>query len=388
MPSAADVGAAPASHSHEYVQVLNGLTGTVSITGGAGVTVSTASSSITIAAGGGGSGEDAVLRALFVPPAPTSLTATVGNAQVSLSWAAPSATYIPPITDYVVEFKTAAASTWGIFADGTSTATSATVTGLTNGTAYVFRVAAVNGAGTGAYSSASSSVTPISGDPYFGQVALLLHADGTGNTFVDSSQTPKVITAFGGATQSAAQSKWGGKSAFFDGSGDHLTVPGSASLELGGLDFVVEMWMRTTQATGYATLVCRGVGNFTSGAWTLLLNNGTTGNVAVFASDYSSSQALVSTSGANVSDGEWHHVAWVRSGSTHSIYIDGTRRAERSGSAFVFNSSENAIAIGNDLVFTGRNYDGHIDDLRMTIGSSRGYSGGSIPVPTAAFPDA
>jgi hypothetical protein len=52
MPSAADVGAAPASHSHDYVQVLNGLTGTVSITGGAGVTVSTASSSITIAAAG------------------------------------------------------------------------------------------------------------------------------------------------------------------------------------------------------------------------------------------------------------------------------------------------------------------------------------------------
>ena len=53
MPSAADVGAASAGHSHEYVQVLNGLTGTVTIAGGSGVTVSTASSSITIAAGGG-----------------------------------------------------------------------------------------------------------------------------------------------------------------------------------------------------------------------------------------------------------------------------------------------------------------------------------------------
>ena len=52
MPSASDVGAAPASHEHSYVQVLNGLTGTVSIAGGAGVTVSTASSSITIAASG------------------------------------------------------------------------------------------------------------------------------------------------------------------------------------------------------------------------------------------------------------------------------------------------------------------------------------------------
>ncbi len=43
-------------HSHQYVQVLNGLTGTVSIAAGAGVTVSTASSSITISAAGGGGG--------------------------------------------------------------------------------------------------------------------------------------------------------------------------------------------------------------------------------------------------------------------------------------------------------------------------------------------
>jgi hypothetical protein len=44
-----------------------------------------------------------------------------------------------------------------------STATTRTVTGLTNGTGYIFRVAAVNGVGTGAYSTASSSVTPSSG---------------------------------------------------------------------------------------------------------------------------------------------------------------------------------------------------------------------------------
>ena len=44
------------AHAHQYVQVLNGLTGTVSIAAGAGVTVSTASSSITISAAGGGGG--------------------------------------------------------------------------------------------------------------------------------------------------------------------------------------------------------------------------------------------------------------------------------------------------------------------------------------------
>jgi hypothetical protein len=105
-------------------------------------------------------GEDTTLRAMFVPPAPTSVTATAGNAQAAVSWTAPSVSSQTPITDYVVQFKAASATEWTTFSDGSSTATSATVTGLTNGTAYVFRVAAVNSLGQGAYSTASSSVTP------------------------------------------------------------------------------------------------------------------------------------------------------------------------------------------------------------------------------------
>lgn len=97
---------------------------------------------------------------MFLPPAPTGLTATAGNAQVSLSWTAPTVLTQTPITDYAVQFSSNSGSTWTTFSDGTSTSTSATVTGLTNGTAYVFRVAAVNGVGIGSYTAASASVTP------------------------------------------------------------------------------------------------------------------------------------------------------------------------------------------------------------------------------------
>lgn len=111
--------------------------------------------------GGGGSGEDATLRSLFIPAAPTSVTATGGNAQATVSWTAPAALSVLPITDYTVQYSSNSGSTWTTFARAASTATSGVaVTGLTNGTAYVFRVAALNGVGTGAYSAASSSVTP------------------------------------------------------------------------------------------------------------------------------------------------------------------------------------------------------------------------------------
>jgi hypothetical protein len=92
------------------------------------------------------------------PGAPTALSGSAGAAQVALTWTAPASDGGSAITDYVVQYRTTAGpGTWNTFADGTSTTTSATVTGLTNGTGYDFQVAAVNSAGQGAYSSIASA---------------------------------------------------------------------------------------------------------------------------------------------------------------------------------------------------------------------------------------
>lgn len=93
------------------------------------------------------------------PSAPTSVTATVGDAQVPLSWTAPS-NGGSAITDYVIQYSSNSGSTWTTFSDGTSTSTSTTVTGLSNGTSYIFRVAAINSVGQGSYSASSNAVTP------------------------------------------------------------------------------------------------------------------------------------------------------------------------------------------------------------------------------------
>jgi hypothetical protein len=94
-----------------------------------------------------------------IPGTPNAPTATRGDTSVSLSWTAP-ANGGSAITDYLVQYSSNSGSSWTTFADGTSASTTATVTGLTNGTSYVFRVAAVNIAGAGDYSSASSPVIP------------------------------------------------------------------------------------------------------------------------------------------------------------------------------------------------------------------------------------
>jgi hypothetical protein len=97
---------------------------------------------------------------LTTPAAPTSLSATFGDAQVILSWAAPTNTGGYSITNYVVQYSSNNGSTWTTFNDGVSTTTSAVVTGLTNGVSYLFRVAAVNSQGTGPYALTASG-TPV-----------------------------------------------------------------------------------------------------------------------------------------------------------------------------------------------------------------------------------
>jgi hypothetical protein len=98
--------------------------------------------------------------AVTFPSTPTAITGTTGNTQVRLSWTAPSSNGGAVITDYIVQYSSNAGSSWTTFSDGTSTTTAANVTGLTNGTGYIFRVAAVNSVGMGAYSARLSTVTP------------------------------------------------------------------------------------------------------------------------------------------------------------------------------------------------------------------------------------
>ena len=96
-----------------------------------------------------------------VPAAPTGLTGVIGDGQIAISWIAPAANG-SPITDYVIEYRTnVVGSPWSLFSHATSTATAATVTGLTNGTGYLFHVAAVSAVGTGAYSAESATFTPM-----------------------------------------------------------------------------------------------------------------------------------------------------------------------------------------------------------------------------------
>ena len=105
--------------------------------------------------GFGATAESGVIVPSTVPGAPTASGASDNaSTESEVTWTAPASNGGASITDYVVQYSTSStfASSVTTFNEGVSAALTATVTGLTNGTTYYFRIAAVNASGTGAYS--------------------------------------------------------------------------------------------------------------------------------------------------------------------------------------------------------------------------------------------
>jgi hypothetical protein len=102
---------------------------------------------------------------LTTPAAPTGLVAEGGDGLVELSWAAASDDGGSPIIDYVIEQRAMPSGDWSTSSDGTSTQTNATITGLTNGAGYEFRVAAVNAVGIGQVSDTAVATPGVQALP-------------------------------------------------------------------------------------------------------------------------------------------------------------------------------------------------------------------------------
>jgi hypothetical protein len=138
---------------------------------------------------------------LSAPGQVTNLAAgTATTTTQPLTWTAPISG--GATADYIVEYKTAAGSTWVTFPDGTSTTPSATVTGLSSGVSYNYRVSATNSAGTGTVSSTLTASTAGGG----GRI-----------TFTDD---------FTGTNGDAPNARWTGDTAGWEINTNHIRFTG------------------------------------------------------------------------------------------------------------------------------------------------------------------
>lgn len=210
----------------------------------------------------------------------------------------------------------------------------------------------------------------------FSLVSLLMHMDGTnGSTsFPDNSSNALTVTANGNAAVSTTQYKYGDASAYFDGTGDYLSIPTNAVLSLTG-DFTIEFWCRVS-TMALAGIMDNGVASFTTDAVGLVLNHPSyLSKITLFRNP----SAIVSTDA--LSTNTWYHVAFVRFGTTVTAYLNGVASTPATLSTTV-DLGLVQTRIGK---YWGADFNGYIDDLRITKNFAR-YTANFTP-PTAAFPN-
>ena len=151
----------------------------------------------------------------------------------------------------------------------------------------------------------------------------------------------------------------------FDGSNDYAALP---SLTLAS-SFTIEFWfyMSALAGIGYYVLY-DGRPASTTGAYVNLAINGATPE------SYVNGATVIS--GSPLSANTWYHFAYARSGSSTKMFItDNTN----------YINAVNRPVIGtNGYILGDSNFNGYIDDLRITKGLAR-YTANFTP-PTQAFP--
>lgn len=234
--------------------------------------------------------------------------------------------------------------------------------------------------------AAPPAPAPAPGDPYWADVVLLLHGQGTngGTAFTDSSSFDQNVIGYGAAETSSVEAKFGSTSIYLYGPGNYLDATAS-SLNLEGGDYTVEGWVFmqhdsnfTDLAIMYSSYLDQSLGR---------TNIGVYATEALVASEqdfdgFNLSQ--VQTAPGALSFNTWHFIAEVKFGTTLYLFLDGVLvgtvaspvRSNWAGYARIGRHADG----GFDDSFYG-----FIQELRVTRGVAR-YTATFNP-PTAPFPN-
>lgn len=215
-------------------------------------------------------------------------------------------------------------------------------------------------------------------DPFFANVVLLMHCNGAnGNqSFVDVKG--KTITAVGNAQHSTAQSKFDGSSLLMDGSGDRLTLADSDDWTISG-QYTVEFFVRhVTKTTEQAYM-----GHWLSNSWFFYIE--------------SSQLKMRHSSGGSINDvvyswvptlNQWYHICVEKNSSNLvRLYIDGVMVASATYSSTIDNSNATFCIGSINGSFSAYDFNGYMDEIRITKGVARYNSNSGFSVPTAPFPN-
>lgn len=246
-----------------------------------------------------------------VPTAATSITVTSFTA----NWTAPTIGTVEKYYLQVDDNSDFSSPLAGYNSLDCGTNLSQSVTGLTSGVTYYYRVraykASVGDVGLYHYSSPISVTVP-----YF--------------------------TPFGNALD-------------FDGSNDYVNIGSWAT----PANLTVEAWVYPTNTTGFRTISSQYNGWPATTAYILRLDNGTP---TLYLSNGGSTVVL--SSGQTLNVNQWYHISATYDGTTAKIYIDGVLKSSTGSLIGIYQSAGIEQRIGNS-VSAGEHFLGKIDEFRM-----------------------
>lgn len=194
---------------------------------------------------------------------------------------------------------------------------------------------------------------------------LLLHGNGVdgATSFVD--EAGKIVTPVGNTCIKTDQSRFGGASMFFDGSGDSLTVGTSTDFAFGIGDFTIDMWINAsvfgTNGIFFAISATGGLifgRRETLDSWGICAWGGSVWGV---------------TATPLPSLNTWHHLAMVRATGILTLYLDGIA---------VASGTDVRSYVGGAATIGLNGFTGYIDEVRVSKGIAR-WTENFIPADTA-----
>ena len=211
-------------------------------------------------------------------------------------------------------------------------------------------------------------------------VSLLLRGNGANasTTFTDGSLNAFTVTPFGNAQISTAQSKYGGSSMLFDGTGDYLTIPNNTALDLIGGAFTIEAWLYPTITKSDACRIFSTGGGAVGWSATtgihVNLQLSTLAGILKFEISNNTTSPINIVTNNNVPINTWTHVAAVYDGANNvKLFING--QMESFTIATPARPSTNPTAavatIPGELGVVSSAFQGHIDDLMVSKGVAR-----------------
>lgn len=226
----------------------------------------------------------------------------------------------------------------------------------------------------------------VPGDDQYTKV--LLHFDGAdGSTVITDSNrggSPHIWTANGNAQIDTAQSKFGGASGLFDGSGDYISTPDHADFNLGSGDWTIDCWFNTQVPTGALGFMAgQSDASATTSTLSFWIAKETSNKIRILGYTNGGAQqwlAQTSVSYTDLINPGWHHLAAVRIGNTILLFIDGVLDVGtviNPTGAHVDSSSNLSVGCLGEL--TSSTWNGWIDEFRISVGIARWTSNFTPP---------